>query len=279
MNLHNLLVASFLIFKYIRKRSILFILLLTVCCNSQESQVPTGRIIYPDSLSESSNMSPHEDPSTINLEENNLGLEKEDFLLEEKFLEEELEEEDEKKVSSQKTTSSKAPSNLYQYNYEEDMEEAAYTPGSDLYFNLQQYGYSELNVNTVSQKYKQTPLMKAASWGDEKAVVFLLQKGAHINLQDKIGRTALHLAIWPAHTQIVKILLENGANLSIQDNNGNTPLHIAVLRQNANMVKLLIEKGAPIDILNNKNETPLDIARRLKNQEIVNIILKKTQSK
>ncbi|MCS6903929.1 MAG: ankyrin repeat domain-containing protein [Bacteroidia bacterium] len=247
-----------------------------ISCGSPGSDVPTGRIIYPDSLSENLIEDTYIENQKPTLQEPLFSEEDKSFTLEEEFLSEGEPEQEQKKQENKKDkkeqpkkSSSSATTQVYE---EEDLEEAAYKPGTDLYLNLQQYGYSELNINSVSKKYKQTPLMKAASWGDEKAVLFLLERGADVNLQDKLGRTALHLAIWPAHKEIVKLLIQKDPNLALQDNHGNTPLHVAVIRQNVEVVKLLIDKGAPLNIRNNHNQTPLDIAKKLKNQEITEII-------
>jgi hypothetical protein len=233
---------------------------LLISCNSGANEAPTGKIIYPDSVAEN-NSSDFEwngsGEDSKSLEDNNISS-----LIEEHLLpEEELEDEP--------PPTPKARTNAYEEMEEEDFD---FKSGGDLYFNLQRYGYSEININSTSKTYKQTPLMKASSWGDEKAVRYLLDHGANINLKDKLGRTALHLTVWPAHAEVLKLLLEKGAKISIQDNQGNTPLHVAVLRQNEEITKILLEKGAPIDIRNNNNETPLDLAQKQKNKKFVELL-------
>jgi hypothetical protein len=241
---------------------ILFILsALLISCNSGSNETPRGKIIYPDSLAESHPSDPASnsfgEDSKV-LEDNKTALLSEEELL----LEEELEDEPPSRPK-------KAKPNTYKEPEEEDVD---FKPGEDLDFNLQRYGYSEININSISKTYKQTPLMKASSWGDEKAVRYLLERGADINLRDKLGRTALHLTIRPAHVETLKLLLEYKADITIKDNDGNTPLHLAVLRQNEEITKILLEKGAPLDIRNNKNETPLDLAQKQKNQKFVELL-------
>ena len=67
---------------------------------------------------------------------------------------------------------------------------------------------------------KDSPLMIAVLKGDEYFVKKLIEKGANLNLQDKIGRTALMIAVERGNSKATKILLENGANIWTKDNNG-----------------------------------------------------------
>jgi hypothetical protein len=238
---------------------------LLISCNSGSNETPSGKIIYPDSLPQnnSSDFAPNVPSEDYKILEDNdiiASLSEEDLLFEE-----ELEEKPPPK--------SKGRTNTHK-EIELEEEDGDFKPGGDLNFNLQRYGYSELNINSTSKTYKQTPLMKASSWGDEKAVRYLLEHGAQINLRDKLGRTALHLTIRPAHVETLKLLLEYGADIAIKDNEGNTPLHLAVLRQNEEITKILLEKGAPLDIPNNNNETPLDLARKQKDKKFFELLTK-----
>jgi ankyrin repeat protein len=62
----------------------------------------------------------------------------------------------------------------------------------------------------------------------------------------------------------VEYLLELGADLDVVDREGDTVMHAAAYKQAPNLVKLLAEKGAEIEKWNRKNKrgwTPLIIAQ------------------
>ena len=57
----------------------------------------------------------------------------------------------------------------------------------------------------------------------------LLELGADPNLQDKDGRTVLHLAVDDQDLDIVMQLLIHAADPNLADHRGIYPLHLAVL--------------------------------------------------
>ena len=74
-----------------------------------------------------------------------------------------------------------------------------------------------------------------------KAVVEALEKGAQINAQDDLGRTALHWAAYYKHDQIIRILIEDGADIHMADRAGQTVLHLAADNQYLEEIKPLLE--------------------------------------
>ncbi|MCE9561234.1 MAG: ankyrin repeat domain-containing protein [Planctomycetes bacterium] len=58
-----------------------------------------------------------------------------------------------------------------------------------------------------------TPLQLAAWYGNEKVVVYLLDKGADVNTADDHGYTPLHFAAEKGHLDVVKRLVKAGAKL------------------------------------------------------------------
>lgn len=56
---------------------------------------------------------------------------------------------------------------------------------------------------------------------------FLLRKNADVNIQNKFGYTALHVATLEGHERIVELLLKNGADKNIENDDGLTPMDLA----------------------------------------------------
>lgn len=51
-------------------------------------------------------------------------------------------------------------------------------------------------------------------------VSLLLSKGAHVNVQDKLGRTPAMIAAELGNDTILSLLIENDADLALQDKEG-----------------------------------------------------------
>ncbi|KAJ9438284.1 Ankyrin repeat [Diplonema papillatum] len=73
--------------------------------------------------------------------------------------------------------------------------------------------------------------------------------GADVQLLD--GSTALHLASWNGHSEVVKELIAAGAKVDVQDNDGSTALHLASENGRSEVVKELIAAGAKVDVQDN----------------------------
>nr|CAB3267275.1 transient receptor potential cation channel subfamily A member 1 homolog [Phallusia mammillata] len=93
-----------------------------------------------------------------------------------------------------------------------------------------------------------SPLHYAAKEGHLEMCRFLIQNGADINSCDKKGKTALHQAVSKedsdneaSSTQVVKYLLEKEAHFDMKDELGRTPFYYAALNDYVTCTKLLIE--------------------------------------
>lgn len=56
----------------------------------------------------------------------------------------------------------------------------------------------------------------------------LISRGADVNFQDDLGRSALHYYCFRGFAAGVRLLLDAGADCNIKDNHGNTPLRCTV---------------------------------------------------
>jgi len=88
----------------------------------------------------------------------------------------------------------------------------------------------------------------------------LLEKGARLDIQDKEGTTALHLALKRAEKDLCSLMIEKSTNLEVRENDGSTALHLAVHRADKDLCSLIINKGAALDVQDNDGAAPLHLA-------------------
>ncbi|XP_078667721.1 uncharacterized protein LOC144909552 [Branchiostoma floridae x Branchiostoma belcheri] len=94
-----------------------------------------------------------------------------------------------------------------------------------------------------------TALFIASFGGHADIVRLLLRKGASLTKR-AIGSSAspLHIASAQGHTEVVDLLVYHGATLDIRDAFQRTPLIVACIHQQVCSVQRLIELGARVDL-------------------------------
>jgi ankyrin repeat protein len=120
-----------------------------------------------------------------------------------------------------------------------------------------------------------TPLHMAVKIGYTDIVSILVQAGANKDAVDRHGATALHKA---AHDkdkiEIVRILVQAGANTEAVGGYGHTALHRAVVGGNTEIVRKLVQAGANKDAVDRHGDTALHKAAHDKDKiEIVRILV------
>ena len=104
------------------------------------------------------------------------------------------------------------------------------------------------DVLNVRAEHNMTPLMTAATvQGNIDLVVFLISKGADLNLIDNKGWTCLHHAAACPDLDIVKVLLANGANPFERNFFGLRPIDFFLDSRSLNIYKDAIQKGSEDD--------------------------------
>lgn len=120
---------------------------------------------------------------------------------------------------------------------------------------------------------KWKPFHSFALAGQIKFMDGLLEKGYDIELVDKDGLTALHLAVIGKREAVIAHLLRKGANPDARDQDGATPLHYAVQVGAMQTVKLLIKYKVDVNVADNEGWTPLHVAMQTRNRYIAKILL------
>ena len=133
-----------------------------------------------------------------------------------------------------------------------------------------------VDINEYDRNYYTPPLCVAAESGHLEICKLLLTEGANINVQSRVGETALHKAIRQndkkeksQHFEIVKYLIEKGANVNMPNNNKDTPLHIT---KSKDVAKLLLKNGAKTDVKNNQGKNPKDLSKKNKAHDVTKVI-------
>ncbi len=93
-----------------------------------------------------------------------------------------------------------------------------------------------------------TPLMLASEYGNNSAVIFLIEKGASIDKMNSDGCTSLYYAVCENRETVVMTLLENGASHTLVSDDQMPPLFAACERGHVSIVRTLLNMGAPIEI-------------------------------
>lgn len=107
----------------------------------------------------------------------------------------------------------------------------------------------------------------------------LIQSGADINKADPTGKSIIHHAVLRNHVQILKFLLGiRTVKLNLQDKDGNTALHLAVQAQDTKFIHLLVNHMAVYRInseyRNHAGLTPLTLACKLGRLDIARYLSK-----
>ena len=132
-----------------------------------------------------------------------------------------------------------------------------------------------------------TLLMSATVRGDVEFASFLIDAGAHVNLQLPAGgETALHKAAVRNQPETMKLLIQRGGDVNGQTKVGGrtemdffgkvwgeTPLHIAAVAADKETIEVLLDAGADKSIKTAKGDIPFDYAQRHgRPEEIVRLL-------
>ncbi|KAF7509316.1 hypothetical protein GJ744_008210 [Endocarpon pusillum] len=161
---------------------------------------------------------------------------------------------------------------------------------------LAAYGDQSIDIEERDDWLGRTPLQHATDGGHLHIVEKLYHAGASINVQDKRGRTALHIAALRRHHAIARFLLRNGADMTLKDQwsvnvmedaapalqilllqygievtkdqDLDQLLFLAAERGNMKVVRRLIDAGAEVQIKDHNGRSPYERAKQKGKTEV-----------
>ncbi|XP_012556375.1 ankyrin repeat domain-containing protein 17 isoform X1 [Hydra vulgaris] len=119
-----------------------------------------------------------------------------------------------------------------------------------------------------------TPLMEAASGGHNKVAKLLLDNGAGINTHSsEFKESALTLACYKGHVEMVALLLERGADQEHKTDEMHTALMEASMDGHVEVARLLLNHGAQVNMPADSFESPLTLAACGSHVELAQLLI------
>ena len=121
-----------------------------------------------------------------------------------------------------------------------------------------------------------TPLLGAFKFGDTEVARTLFELGTPLEFADGNGITMLGRSALNNEVAMAKTLIDRGANVNVVDKLGMTPLLWAASMDFGDpaMIELLLKSGAKADARNKDGLTALDLARKYGHMEVVPVLAK-----
>lgn len=132
---------------------------------------------------------------------------------------------------------------------------------------------AELNAQ---DRWKETPLHKACTLGYPDLVKLLVKKGADTTIIDEEGMPPLYITARDNKGEMLKALLdEGGANIhyAVRQDDGWTALHVAAYFGHVEIVTILHEANANLELRDDEGLTPLMLATKEKHLGVMRELL------
>ena len=123
----------------------------------------------------------------------------------------------------------------------------------------------------MTDRAGRSPIHYQAFEGSIDDLARSLDEGTNPNVADLNGWTPLHFAAQALDPDRVRLLIEYGADVDAQNRLGATPMGVALMRARDNdhgVIGLLLDAGADIDIENFKGVSPRKLAERVANWDL-----------
>lgn len=137
-----------------------------------------------------------------------------------------------------------------------------------------------LSINGVAElgdTQKCLALHYAARYGTAAMVRSCCDAAADSNSRDALGRTPLLWAASAGNNEVFNALIKNGADTSLVDYNGSSILHFAVKEQNESIVHWIVDNlgDSLLNQVDNEHQSPLFYAQRNQNRAIEELLISK----
>src|SRR5436309_8987696 len=116
-------------------------------------------------------------------------------------------------------------------------------------------------------------LVAAARAGDQAGVTRALAEGATPNARNRIGETALFIALKTERPDLARQMIDAGTDINLAAANGVTPLMAAAHAGNSEIVKLLLAKGADINAADRLKKNAMVYAAGQGHTDVVVLLL------
>lgn len=124
-----------------------------------------------------------------------------------------------------------------------------------------------------------TPIFYAAEYGSAEVVRLLLDRGADPNIQNEAGWSALHAAVSGDKIDVVSAFFEHRRVdakklCALQDRTGRTALHVASFKAQPEVLQLLLDNGADACASDKAGNDSISLARmtgRKKSKELLEL--------
>lgn len=115
--------------------------------------------------------------------------------------------------------------------------------------------------------------MYAARRNARDAAAWLIEHGVNLDHQNDSGATAVNIATYNGHLELVKLLLENKADCMLAEKWGWQPIHRAAAMGRLQIVKELLRAGADIEARSNSKQTPLLCAIQERQRDVASFLV------